>query len=223
MRCTTAQQIMQKLYGHDIWGGFRPSGADPDVQGWNGNHPSLTRLASLAGGRDATIIDVGVWKGQSTINLAIAMKRSGVDGCVIAVDTFLGSSEHWSRSLPLFSRVNGLPDLYATFLSNVFHAGLTEYVVPMPQTSSTAASVLARLNIAASIVHIDAAHEYDDVIRDATAYWNILAPGGYLIGDDYHETWPGVIRAAGEFSAKVGRPLCIENPKWILQKPSPER
>lgn len=219
MSSTVAQEIMQKLYGHDIWEGFQPSRVNPEVQGWNGNHPSLTRLASAANGGGMVVIDVGVWKGQSTITLATAMKRSGMDGCVIAVDTFLGSSEHWSGPLPLFSRVNGIPDLYKTFLSNVYQAGLTEYIIPMPQTSSVAVSVLARLRIKAAIVHIDAAHEYDDVMRDATAYWNILRPEGYLIGDDYHETWPGVVKAAGEFSAKVERPLTIENPKWILQKP----
>jgi hypothetical protein len=219
MSSTVAQEIMQKLYGHDIWEDFRPSGANPDVQGWNGHHPSLTRLASAAGGGGAVVIDVGVWKGQSTITLASAMKCSAKGGCVIAVDTFLGSPEHWFGASPLFSRINGVPDLYRTFLSNVHQAGLTEYVVPMPQTSSSAATVLMRLNITAFIVHIDAAHEYDDVMRDAIAYWNVLRPGGYLIGDDYHETWPGVVRAAGEFSAKVERPLAIESPKWILQKP----
>jgi Methyltransferase domain len=219
MSVTVAKGIMLRLYGQDIWDGFQPSTPNPEVQGWNGNHPSLTRLASAASGGSMVAIDVGVWKGQSTITLASAMKRSDMEGCVIAVDTFLGSSEHWAGPLRLFSRVNGIPDLYSTFLNNVYQAALIEYVVPMPQTSSAAASVLDRLGITASIVHIDAAHEYDDVMRDAAAYWKILRPGGYLIGDDYHETWPGVVRAAGEFSAKVGRPLAIESPKWILQKP----
>ena len=153
-----------------------------------------------------------------TIEKVIVVRRAGIDGCVIAVDTFLGSPEHWSGPAALFSRVNGLPDLYQTFLSNVRKAGLTRYIVPMPQTSSTAALILARLQITASIVHVDAAHEYEDVMRDAAAYWALLRPGGYLIGDDYHETWSGVVRAAGEFSAKVKRPLTVDAPKWILQK-----
>jgi hypothetical protein len=219
MSLTVTKAVMLKLYGHNIWEGFQPSATNAGLQGWNGKHPSLTRLASASGGGGKVVIDVGVWKGQSTITLATAMKRAGMDGCVIAVDTFLGSSEHWSHPLPLFSRVNGIPDLYTTFLNNVHRAGLMEHVVPMPQTSGTAALVLERLRITASIVHIDAAHEYGDVMRDAAAYWEILEPGGYLIGDDYHETWPGVVRAAGEFSAKVERPLTIESPKWILQKP----
>jgi hypothetical protein len=211
-------QIIQRLYGHNIWEAFEPSKVDPDVQGWNGNHPSLNRLASVSAAGGLVIIDVGVWKGQSTITMANAIKGAGIDGCVIAVDTFLGSPEHWSGPTALFSRINGLPDLYSTFLSNVHAAGLTEYVVPMPQTSSTAAMILVRQHITASLIHIDAAHEYEDVMRDAIAYWGLLNPGGYLIGDDYHESWPGVVKAAGEFSAKVGLPLAIEAPKWILRK-----
>jgi len=208
--------IMQKLYGHDIWEQFRPVASADEAQGWNGNHPSLRRIAGSTGG--AIVIDVGVWKGQSTITMARAMKDAGIDGCVIAVDTFLGSAEHWDPGRNLFTRYHGLPDIYGTFLANVHAAGVTGYVVPMPQTSANAVMILRRLRIIASVIHIDAAHEYEAVLKDAQDYWSILAPGGYLIGDDYHPTWPGVIRAAGEFSATLCRPLTIEAPKWILQR-----
>ena len=81
-----------------------------------------------------------------------------------------------------------------------------------------AALILQRLGISAAVVHIDASHEYADVMRDAEEFWKILSDGGFLIGDDYHEAWPGVIRAAGEFSARLGRPMIIQSPKWILRK-----
>lgn len=213
------QRVMQALYGHDIWASFRPSRpAAATIQGWNGDHPSLTRLATA--GAPKVVVDVGVWKGQSTITMAAAMKRDRLDGCVIAVDTFLGSFEHWEMPWdgPLFNRTYGFPDLYQTFLENVHYAAVADYVVPLPQTSTTAALLLQQRGISAAVVHIDAAHEFTEVIRDAEEYWKILSSGGYLIGDDYYETWPGVVRAAGEFSAKVGRPLAIEIPKWIMQK-----
>jgi predicted O-methyltransferase YrrM len=209
--------IMDKLYGQDVWERLNPALVADEAQGWNGSHPSLRRLAQST--RDTTVIDVGVWKGQSTITMARAMREAGIDGCVIAVDTFLGSAEHWDHTRNLFGRSHGLPDLYGTFLANVHAAGVTAYVVPLPQTSSNAAIVLRRLRITASVIHIDAAHEYEAVLQDAQDYWAILKPGGYLIGDDYDPSWPGVIRAAGEFSAKLCRPLTIEQPKWILQKP----
>lgn len=211
------QTIMQRLYGDDIWRGFEPTPGPDLVQGWYGTHPSLSRLASVPG--DKVVIDVGVWKGQSTITMARAIRDAGIDGCVIAVDTFLGSSEHWTNWERLYERRHGMPDLYRTFLSNVHRAGVCDYVVPMPQTSATAALVLQRLGIGASIIHIDAAHEYSQVVQDIEEYWKILQPGGHMIGDDYDDTNPGVVRAAGEFSGRLGKPLSVEPPKWILRKP----
>jgi hypothetical protein len=207
---------MEILYSGNIWEEFQPTELTEGLQGWNGDHPSLRRLVNSPGTK--TVVDVGVWKGQSTINMAKAMKDTGTDGCIIAVDTFLGSIEHWSEQRKLFNRKIGHPNLYQIFLSNVYAAGVQDYIVPMPQTSVSAAQILFKFGIKASIVHIDAAHEYEEVLRDARDYWRLLCDGGYLIGDDYHFTWPGVVRAAGEFSAETGRPLRIEEPKWILQK-----
>lgn len=206
--------ILSTLYAHDVWEDFLPNVPAPEVQGWNGNHPSLTRLMSLEG--PALVVDVGVWKGQSTINMATEMKRLGLDGCVIAVDTFLGSPEHWD--MKLFDRRFGMPDLYRTFMSNVLNAGVAEYVVPLPQTSVTAAAILRNRGISPAVVHVDAAHEYDEVLRDAEEYWALLAPGGFLIGDDYDTSWPGVVKAAADFSSAHAVPLAIEPPKWIARK-----
>lgn len=213
---SVAQMLMKTLYGHDIWEGFNPvSSPSQQIQGWNGNHPSLKRLCTIPG-PDKIVLDVGVWKGQSTITMADSMRRANIDGCVVAIDTFLGSTEHWGTNL--FLRQHARPNLYETFLDNVYYAGLTKYVIPFPQTSLIAAAVLKNFHISASMVHIDAAHEYRSVMFDAEAFWQILCPGGWLVGDDYHETWPGVVRAAGEFSSRVVRPLVIEPPKWLLQK-----
>ena len=212
------QSVMQKLYGHDIWEGYTPTSAADNVQGWNGDHTSLQHLAGAPG--DKIVIDVGVWKGQSTITMARAIKDAGIDGCVIAIDTFLGSAEHWEGEAyeRNFTRETGLPNLYRTFLSNVYHAGVQDYVVPMPQTSTTAALILQSRQITASVIHIDAAHEYLEVLRDAEEYWKILTPGGHLIGDDYDHSWPGVVRAAGEFSARVATSACYHSSKMDFEK-----
>ena len=212
--------VMQRLYRQDVWDGFRPTRpAQPEIQGWNGAHPVLSQVANVAA--QNVVIDVGVWKGQSTVTMAAAMKQAQIDSCVIAVDTFLGSVEHWVAEQFDYTRSFGIPDLYQTFLENVYYSGVADYVVPLPQTSTTAALILKRLGIAAAVVHIDASHEYADVMRDVEAFWEILAEGGFLIGDDYHEAWPGVVRAAGEFSARLGQPMVIQRPKWILRKTKP--
>lgn len=65
----------------------------------------------------------------------------------------------------------------------------------------------------------NAAHEYEPAMRDVRAYWELLEPGGYLVGDDYVAVWPDVIRVAHEFAQSVNQPLTVAEPKWILQKP----
>lgn len=211
--------LMQRLYGRDIWLDFEP---DPtaEVQGWNGQHYAFLQIEAEP--RAKIIVDVGVWKGQSTITSATILRNSGRDGVVIAVDTFLGSPEHWGPEHGYFGRSHGMPDLYRTFLSNVKAAGFDDYVIPMPQTSTTAAAILKAFGIRPDVVHIDAAHEYREVLIDLQDWWDVLAPGGFLLGDDYHESWPGVIRAADEFSASVGAELWLHIPKYILRKPDAE-
>ncbi len=51
-----------------------------------------------------------------------------------------------------------------------------------------------------------------------TAYWQLIVPGGFLVGDDYHENWPEVQQAAQDFAARLGKQLQIDGPKWFLGK-----
>jgi hypothetical protein len=75
------------------------------------------------------------------------------------------------------------------------------------------------LGIRAGLIHVDAAHEYKPVMRDVRTYWELLEPGGYLVGDDYVDVWPDVIRVADEFAQSVNQPLKVAQPKRILQRP----
>jgi hypothetical protein len=211
--------IMHSIHGTNVFAGYVPLLAE-DSSGWNSRHASFDE--AIAGIRPTVVIDVGVWKGGSTIYMAELLRKNGVPGTVISIDTFLGSLEHWNRDSELFNMVfrrNGMPLLYDQFMSNMVRSGLTDYVVPLPQTSTVAALLLRRLGIQAGLIHIDASHEYDDVLKDSRMYWDILAPGGYLIGDDYHHYWPDVIRAADDFAAEKHVSLQVSAPKWIVRKP----
>jgi hypothetical protein len=144
-----------------------------------------------------------------------------LDGAVIAIDTFLGSPEHWDPNYlgHLMQRQHGRLLLYEQFLSNVLHTGTQDLIVPLAQTSESAAVILSRLQVCAGLIHIDAAHDYESIFRDARNYWQLLEPGGYLIGDDYDPGYPSVVRAAKNFAEFVGQPLGEVAPKWIIRKP----
>jgi hypothetical protein len=210
--------VMLAIHGDDVWRAFLPAQPrQPSIQGWNGRHPSFRPMLENVSNR--TFVDVGAWKGQATVFVAGLMRSAKMDGCVIAVDTFLGAANHWISGRDWFGRVRGRADLYETFLENVYYAKATDYVVPFAQTSLAAAAVLRQRRIKAGIVHIDGSQDYAGVLADAEAYWPLIEPGGYLVGDDYHETWPNVMRAAQDFCAKQGLSLVQHTPKWIVRKP----
>ena len=217
----TAAGIVDKLFGTDVLAGYEPAFAE-DLQGWNSDHPIFRKLISSH--KIQVIFDVGVWKGGSTIALANLLREFGVDGAVVAIDTFLGSTEHWNRHRPdrIYDSLlvlHGYPHLYWQFLSNVKHRNCDAYVVPLAQTTENAARILGVHGIKADLIHLDAAHEYEPVLRDALGFWDLLNPGGFLVGDDYHPSWPGVVRGATEFAKSVGVELALHQPKWIARKP----
>lgn len=190
--------IAYALWGHEPF----PEKVDreTDFQGWNSDHPYL--INAVRSMRPRLVIELGVWKGCSTITIADEMRKQGIDGVVIAVDTWLGWHEEW----PLLDLhiIDGYPTLYRTFQANVIAKGLTEYVVPLPIDSVNATQVLLSKGInQACIVHIDGAHDYASVKRDIEMWWPLVAEGGVMIGDDYSHSpdapWPNVARAFDEF------------------------
>ena len=212
--------LVEKLFGTNVY--EKPSRDFPiDMQGWNSRHKAFSEVISRY--KPKVIVDVGVWKGLSTIHMAKLLHDLKINGCVIAVDTFLGAPEHWNRNRPdnIFASLrmeNGFPQLYYQFLSNVISSGYKDYVVPMPQTSDNAVTILKQNRIRPDFVHVDAAHEYDAVLRDTKMYFELLKPGGILMGDDF--TWKGVKQAATEFAETNGLELIVDHPKWILHKPA---
>jgi SAM-dependent methyltransferase len=211
-------EIMRRIHGANVYDGFVPTFAE-DRQGWNSEHSSFEEI--ISGLRPSVVIDVGVWKGASTIYLADLMKRHGIQGAVIGVDTFLGSVEHWDRNSGFSGLIPfrfGLPMLYEQFLSNVLRCRAQDRIVPLAQTSMVAGELLRRLGIRAGMIHIDASHDYQDVLQDARTYWEILTPGGFLVGDDYNDDWPDVIKAANEFALEKSVRVLSSKPKWIIRK-----
>ena len=110
------QELMRRIHGDDIYAGFVPTFA-LDLQGWNSQHPAFEAI--IAHARPSIIIDVGAWKGASTIHLAELLNRHSIAGAVVAVDTFLGSLEHCDRESVEFGLIphrHGMPLLYTTVL-----------------------------------------------------------------------------------------------------------
>ena len=221
---TARSTLIDRLWnGNDPFGAFPKGLFRPDLQGWNSHHRYLAE--AIAEIRPQTVVEIGVWKGVSSIHMANLLKQQGIDGAVIAIDTWLGASDHWTHP-DWFSSLlveYGQPMMMRTFMANVMESNAQDVIVPLPLDSVNAAEVLKAYGVQIDMLHIDAGHEYGSVIADLRAWWPLLRSGGILIGDDYYEgpEWPGLRRAFDEFFGELGIAAPLENcdAKCRIKKP----
>jgi len=209
------QQILDKLFfGRDPLKDFPENRFAGDLQGWHSDHPYLARAIREA--RPAVVVEVGVWKGASVVTMAKEIQRLELDAVVIAIDTWLGSSEHylWEKFLPDLDFEFGYPRLYHKFANNICKEGLAGQVVPLPLDSINAFQLLKQRGIRPDVLHIDAGHDHQSVMADLKAWWPQLNNGGILVGDDYFKKpivgggkWPEVRQAFDEFLAATPHSL----------------
>jgi predicted O-methyltransferase YrrM len=203
------QTILDRLFfGRDPLRDFPHASFATDLQGWHSQHPYLAR--AMRETHPKIVVEVGVWKGASVVTMAKELQRLQQDAVVIAIDTWLGSSEHylWEKFIPDLDFEFGYPRLYHKFAANICNEGLRDYVVPLPLDSINAFQLLKAKDIRPDVLHIDAGHDYLSVMADLKAWWPQLTPGGALIGDDYFKKplvgagkWPDVRQAFDEFFA----------------------
>ncbi len=212
------------LGGHNPYAGFNSDRFRPDMQGWNSHHEFLTTTIDLL--QPKLVVEVGVWKGGSSIHMAKALKAQPQPGSLISIDTWLGSWEHYEQPsfFPSLLMQNGYPTLFNTFLTNVVESGVSDVIIPLPLDSANAFHVLLRKGIRAQVIHIDAGHDFDAVFSDLRMWWQILEPGGYLIADDYDpegKVWPSVRDAIDAFLKDTAHDNFQSAPyKARFQKPS---
>lgn len=133
------------------------------------------------------IIEVGSWKGQSTIELAKMCKHRDCE--VLAVDTWLGSPgffTHPDLKENFISQLQNGISFYHVFLNNIFKSKMSHIVTPFRFASGATLHVLEYYSIMADIIYIDGDHSYAGAFQDITNFWNVLKPGGILAGHDYH-------------------------------------
>lgn len=192
--------------GRDPFLDLPPNVQEVDLQGWRGEHPYLVEAVATVLPR--YVAEVGAAKGGSAIVLARELKSRRVDGVVIAVDTFLGGATEWQAD-DMFESLGfeaGHCTLYARFANNILRFGLGNYVLPLTMDSTSAAALMTYLGVHPGVVHLDTSADYHSLMAQLHAWWSVLAPGGILIGGNYHPTsvYPEVKRAFDDFFAIQG-------------------
>lgn len=134
----------------------------------------LARQASSAG----VIVEIGSWKGKSTICLATG-SREGPRVKVYAIDPHIGSEEHHGASGRVWT--------FDEFKANIKRAGVEDEVVPLVKMSTDAAR---DFNLPVSLLFIDGAHDFDSVKADFEAWFPKVINGGVVA---FHDTtgWEG--------------------------------
>jgi len=138
-----------------------------DVPGWLGDEEAqaLFELARGCTGRGA-IVELGSWRGRSTICLALGSKEgSGVP--IVAVD------RHMDKT-------------FVDFQENIRKAGVADLVRPVRATSDEA---FADFDEPIELIFIDASHKYEDVRRDFDQWVPLVVEGGTVAMHD--TTWEG--------------------------------
>ena len=165
-----------------------------DVEGWF-EYPTFYRICLDDVPDNGIMVEVGSWMGRSTSCMGELIKNSNKNVKFFAVDTWEGSwDEPWQKEVVENIKQHN-SSLFDLFKNNLKNCGVDEYIIPIQSTSLEAAELFEDNSL--DFVHIDAAHDYENVIADIRAWYPKVKPGGLITGDDY--IWGTVKKAVHEY------------------------
>jgi predicted O-methyltransferase YrrM len=190
-----------------------------DIEGYF-SYTNLYDLAIKYCPDNSTFVEVGSWMGQSTCYMGEQIKNSNKNIKFYAVDTWEGSDEDAHKEALNRLKTQNFT-LFDAFKYNLEQCGVSNYVIPLQTTSIEAAKQFEDNSL--DFVHIDASHDYENVLADIIAWYPKVKPGGFITGDDYVISWNGVIQAVNEyFTGKsvvlLNRGDCTLSKVWLHQK-----
>jgi len=154
-------------------------------------------------------VEIGIWKGRSTIAMAEFIRESGKRINFVAVDHFLGSEEH-QKDMPTL-------DLYSDFSRHVELSNTGNYItLALGHSVEVAKSLLTET---VNFIYLDASHDYDNVKADLNAWYPKLVSGGVFAGHDWGGYWPGVTKAVTEFAEQNSLIIIDQGSTWRINKP----
>lgn len=129
------------------------------------------------GGR---IVEVGSWIGQSMAYLAQRLQARGWTGDLVAVDGFTGEMNQPAH-MPFVASAGG--NIRHIFDQNMRDCGIDEMVRVIEGDSAGSAELFEDGSV--DFCFIDAAHDYQSVMRDILGWIPKMRPGSYMAGHDY--------------------------------------
>lgn len=166
--------------------------------------------------RPREIIEIGSWKGHSANYVIDVCREKGIDARIVCVDTFLGGPEHWllPGAIETLHRKNGQPTILNGFLANTIARGNADRVFPLCLDSTASSYVLSHFGFKADLIFVDAAHDYEAVVKDVMNYYPLLSTEGVMFGDDYQHK--PLADAVHDCARKLGLEVLVHSRKWVL-------
>ena len=160
-----------------------------EIFGWF-SYPFLYEKAIKEFENNSIFVEVGCFMGKSTSCMAYLIKESGKNIDFYAIDNWEGSEEHQEH----YSDKN----LWEIFEQNMVKYNLTEYIKPIKMNSIDASKLFPDESI--DFLHLDASHDYENVMKDLKAWFPKIKKGGVISGDDFDiKAWAGVVHAVADF------------------------
>jgi GT2 family glycosyltransferase len=157
---------------------------------------------------NANFLEIGCWKGKSTVYLAVEIINSNKNINLYCVDTWEGSNEH-KYDISVQNK-----SLYQEFLQNILP--VKNIIKPFQSTSVLASNEFQ--NDFFDFIFIDASHKYEDIKNDLNVWYPKVKQGGILAGHDYQAYWEEVQRAVNEFVSENNLSIRIQEDCWIIEK-----
>lgn len=153
------------------------------VSGWQtvSEQTALLHLPALVDHLEGEIVEIGSFKGKSTVALGLGSKwLSEKKRTIFAIDPFFSNGDYYYN--------------FDDFMRNILNLRLVNYVTPIKKFSQDAISECPK-SIAA--LFVDGDHSYQGVQRDIELYAPRVVRGGFIAFHDY-TVYPEVRKAVDE-------------------------
>ena len=151
-----------------------------------------------------TLVEVGVWKGHSISFLAREMQKLKLNPKIYAVDLWDDVVSHnkvfeWKNNKSLQHETAHMYEIYNEVKKR---NGVTDLITDIKGVSWEVANKFEDESV--DFVFIDAAHDYESVVKDINAWLPKIKNGGIISGHDLHIK-PGVTEAVKELIQEYKR------------------
>jgi predicted O-methyltransferase YrrM len=173
------------------------------IEGWFTYNELYQEIVNNSS-NNSVFIEIGTWKGQSTVFMAEKIKESSKHIKFYAIDTFEGSDEH-KNELVILNKT-----LYKEYLKNI--EPVKDYIITIKGNSNKVHEQFKNESI--DFIFIDGDHTLKGITSDLKNWYPKIKSNGIIAGHDYlYPDIKSVVDIFFSFKAKYYHDNC-----WIYKK-----